>query len=191
VVTTEVEHSSVHDAIGRATDEVTVIGVDRRGRFSADEVVAAVRDDTTLVSVQLANHEVGTTQPAGEIGSRLRDAPALVHVDACAAAGYAPIDFHALDVDLCSVTAHKFGVPSGAGALLVRRGRRVPPFLVGGAQERARRGGLENVPAWVGFGAACADVDLAAETSAERALIERAASVVDTVPDIERYGDGS
>jgi cysteine desulfurase len=89
------------------------------------------------------------------------------------------------------VTAHKFGGPLGAGALLVRRGLRIPPFLVGGAQERMRRAGIENVPAWIGFGAACAAVDLVAETSVERALLERAASVATAVPRIERFGDGS
>ena len=84
----------------------------------------------------------------------------LVHVDACAAAGHVPVDFHALDADLCSVTAHKLGGPKGAGALLVRRGLRLDPLLVGGAQERARRAGIEDVPAWVGFGAACAAIDV-------------------------------
>ena len=81
-----------------------------------------------------------------------------MHVDACAAAGHVPVDFAALDADLCSVTAHKFGGPKGAAALLVRRGLRFPPFVVGGAQERARRGGIENVPAIVGFGAAAAEL---------------------------------
>jgi cysteine desulfurase len=191
VVTTAVEHSSVHDALARSGAEVTTVGTDRLGRFDADEVVAAVRADTALVTVQLANHEVGTVQPAGEVSRSLRDARPLVHIDACAAAGYAPISFRELDADLCSVTAHKFGGPAGAGALLVRRGLRVAPLLVGGAQERARRGGLENVPAWVGFGAACNDVDLVAEPKQQRDLIERAFTVTTVVDGTERYGDGS
>ncbi len=191
VVTTAVEHSCVRDAIGRVSDDVTVVGVDRFGRFSADEVVGAVRADTALVSVQLANHEVGTLQPAADVGRALRERGALLHVDACAAAGHAIVDFAALGADLCSVTAHKLGGPLGAGALLIRRGLRIPPLLVGGAQERARRGGIENVPAWVGFGAACAAVDLAREASAQRALVERAATVVEHVGDLERFGDGS
>jgi cysteine desulfurase len=191
VVTTAVEHSCVRDAVARLRGEVTVVGVDRSGRFDAAEVLAAVRADTTLVSVQLANHEVGTVQPAAEVGADLREHPALVHVDACAAAGHVAIDFAALGADLCSVTGHKLGGPLGAGALLVRRGLRVPPFIVGGAQERTRRGGIENVPAWFGFGAACAEIDLPAEATAQRALVERAASVVGLVADIERFGDGS
>jgi cysteine desulfurase len=191
VVTTAVEHSCVRDAITLGATDVTVVGVDRLGRFGVDDVVAEVRPDTTFVSVQLANHEVGTVQPAAEVCAALRDRGVLVHVDACAAAGHLPVDFAALGADLCSVTAHKFGGPLGAGGLLVRRGLRVPPLLVGGAQERARRGGVENVPAWVGFGAACAVADVAGEGGAQRALVDRAATVVDLVVGVERFGDGS
>lgn len=191
VVTTAVEHSCVRDALARSATDVTVVGVDRFGRFDAAEVVGAVHADTTLVSVQLANHEVGTVQPVVDVCGALRDRSALVHVDACAGAGHLRIDFAALDPDLCSVTAHKFGGPLGAGALLVRRGLRLPPLLVGGAQERARRGGIENVPAWVGFGAACAIVDVDAEGTVQRALVDRAATVVDLVAGVERFGDRS
>lgn len=192
VVTTAVEHSCVRDAVARAATDVSVVGVDRAGRFDAAEIVDAVKPDTALVSVQLANHEVGTMQAAADVvaGLRERGHGALVHVDACAAAGYAVVDFATLGADLCSVTAHKFGGPLGAGALLVRRGLRIPALLVGGAQERMRRAGVENVPAWVGFGAACAAADLTAETSVERALVDRAATVA-TVPGVERFGDGS
>lgn len=188
VVTTAVEHSCVRDAIARAATEVTVVGVDHCGRFSADAVIDAVRDDTVLVSVQQANHEVGTVQPVAEVCAALRERRVRVHVDACAAAGHLPVRFEA---DLCSVTAHKFGGPLGAGALLVRRGLRVPPLLLGGAQERARRAGIENLPAWIGFGAACAAVDLEAEGRTQRALIDAAARVCDTVPGVERFGDGT
>jgi cysteine desulfurase len=188
VVTTAIEHSSVRDAIARATDDVTVVGVDRSGRFAAGDVIAAVRDDTALVSVQLANHEVGTMQPVTEVCSAMRERGVPVHVDACAAAGHVPVRFES---DLCSVTAHKFGGPLGAGALLVRRGLRIPPLLVGGAQERARRGGIENLPAWVGFGAACADTDPVREGAAQRELTTIAARVTEIVPGVERFGDGS
>ena len=188
VVTTAVEHSSVRDAIARTASEVTVVDVDRTGRFSADAVIDAVRGDTVLVSIQLANHEVGTVQPVSEVCAALRERRVRVHVDACAAAGYVPMRF---DADLCSVTAHKFGGPLGAGALLIRRGLRIPPLLLGGAQERARRGGIENLPAWVGFGAVCAAADVEAEGRAQRELIAMAATVCETVPAVERFGDGS
>jgi cysteine desulfurase len=187
-VTTEVEHSCVRDAISRAGGEVTYAGVDGSGRFDPAAVVGAIRTDTQLVSVQLANHEVGTIQPAREVIAAARERGVIVHVDACAAAGHAEVDFHALEADLCSVTAHKLGGPKGAGALLVRRGLRLDPMIVGGAQERARRAGIEDVPAWVGFGAACAAVDLPGEASAQAALMARAAGVIDTVPGITRFG---
>jgi cysteine desulfurase len=153
--------------------------------------VDAVQPDTTLVSLQLANHEVGTVQPATEICAALRDRDVLVHVDACAGCGHVPVLFHGIDADLCSVTAHKFGGPAGAGALLVRRGLRIPQFILGGAQERARRGGIENVASWIGFGAACGAADVSAEAGTQRALIDRAAAGALAVEGVERYGDGS
>ncbi|HTD51311.1 MAG TPA: cysteine desulfurase family protein, partial [Acidimicrobiia bacterium] len=188
VVTTGVEHSSVRDTIARADADVTVVGVDRTGCFDAAAVLDAVRADTRLISVQLANHEVGSVQPVADLGGAAREHGVVVHVDACAAAGHLPIDFRRLDVDLCSVSAHKFGGPKGAGALLVRRGLRVEPLLVGGAQERARRAGIEDVPAWVGFGAACAATDVNVEISAQRALTAIAAQVTELVAGVERFG---
>ncbi len=191
VVTTAVEHSCVRDAIERAGVECTVVPVDGLGRYDAAAVIDAIRPDTVLVSAQLANHEVATLQPADEVCAAARARGVLAHVDACAAIGRVPFSFAALGADLCSVTAHKWGGPKGAGAMLVRRGLRVPPLLVGGAQERARRGGIEDVPAWVGFGAAAADVDVAAEAGRQRDLTARAAKVVDAVPDVVRFGDST
>jgi cysteine desulfurase len=188
VVTTAVEHSSVRDAIARSTAEATLVGVDRSGHFDATEVIDAIRADTHLVSIQLANHEVGTLQPAGQVVAAAREGGAIVHVDACAAAGHTAIDFHSLGADLFSLTAHKLGGPKGAGALLVRRGLRLDPLLVGGAQERARRAGIEDIPAWVGFGAACEVIDLTAEIAAQRGLISKAAEVVELVTGVERFG---
>lgn len=156
VVTTAVEHSAVLDACRRAPVEMTVVGVDRYGRFDPAEVLAAIRPQTALVSVQTANHEVGTEQPAATVVEGCRERGVLVHVDACMSVGHLPLDFAAMEADLCSITAHKMGGPKGAGALLVRRGLRLPPLIVGGAQERARRGGIENVAACVGFGVAAA-----------------------------------
>jgi cysteine desulfurase len=194
VVTTAVEHSAVLDACERSEADVTVVGVDRQGRYDPAEVLDAIRPETALVSVQVANHEVGTIQPAGAVAEGCRERGALVHLDACMAVGHVPFDFTTLGADLCSVSAHKFGGPKGAGALLVRRGLRLPPFVVGGAQERARRGGLEDVAAMVGFGAAAAELAsgdrLAAEGGAQRELTDRVAHDAPVrVGGVARYGD--
>jgi cysteine desulfurase len=175
IVTTAVEHSAVVEAANRA-GRVTLAGVDRLGRVDAATVLAGIGPDTALLAVQLANHEVGTIQPAAEIAAGARERGVLTHVDACAAAGHLPVDFAALGADLCSVTAHKLGGPRGIGALLVRRGLRLPPLLLGGAQERNRRAGVENVAAAVGFAAAVGELaggGLAAEAAAARALTDR------------------
>ena len=189
VVTTAVEHSAVLEAVRRGAGAVTEVGVDRYGRYDAAAVLEACDDDTTLVTVQLANHEVGTLQPAAEMVAAARERGITVHVDACAAAGHVPVDFAALGADLVSVTAHKFGGPKGAAALLVRRGLRFPPLLVGGAQERARRGGIENVPAIVGFGAAAVDLDVAGDAARARALTDRLAAGACSVDGVTRLGD--
>ena len=175
VVTSAVEHSAVLEAANRA-GRVTMAGVDVLGRYDPGTVLAGVGSGTALVSVQLANHEVGTIQPAAQVVAAARERCVLTHVDACAAAGYLPIDFAALGADLCSVTAHKFGGPKGIGALLVRRGLRVPPFHLGGAQERNRRAGIENVAAAVGFAAAVSELEgdgLRAEADTARGLTDR------------------
>jgi cysteine desulfurase len=194
IVTTAVEHSAVLDSCRRLAVDVTEVGVDRDGRFDADAVLDAVTDDTVLVSVQLANHEVGTVQTAvPAIVGGANERSVLVHVDACASAGHVPLDFAGLGADLCSVTAHKLGGPKGAAALLVRRGLRLPPFVAGGAQERARRGGIEDVPAIVGFGVAAAELAagdrLASEASRAREQTERLAAGALAVHGVEQYGD--
>ena len=173
-----VEHSAVRQAAARH-GEVTTVPVDALGRVDVAALLAAVRDDTALVHLQWGNHEVGTVQPVAEAVAVCRERGVLVHVDAAQAVGRVPIDFRALDADLMSVSAHKVGGPAGVGALLVRRGLRLPPLLVGGDQERARRAGLENVAAFASFGAVAAALGadggarMVAEAGDQRRLTDR------------------
>ncbi len=190
LVVPAVEHSAVREASDR--HRVTTVGVDRLGRVDPDEVVAAIRPgQTALVHIQWANHEVGTLQPVAEVVAACRERGVLVHVDAAAGAGHVPIDFVALGADLLSVSAHKLGGPPGIGALLVRRGLRLRPLLVGGDQERARRAGMENVPTIVGFGAAAAAVSgaLTGEAARNRSQTEAVVAAATAVPGVEAFGD--
>lgn len=194
VVTSAVEHSAVLESCRRADVDVSVVGVDGAGRIDAAQIVAACRPDTVLVTVQLANHEVGTVHTAvPDVVAAARARDVLVHVDACAAAGHVPLDFVGLGADLCSITGHKLGGPKGAAALLIRRGLRLPPFIVGGAQERARRAGIEDVPAIVGFGAAAAELGsgdrLAAEATTARAQTDELLGAALAVAGVTQLGD--
>ncbi|MGH9041436.1 MAG: cysteine desulfurase family protein [Acidimicrobiia bacterium] len=192
VVASAVEHSAVLESAQRA-GTVTLIGVDGQGRVDPGAVAAGLRPETALVCVQAANHEVGTLQPVAAVAEVCRAHGVRLHVDACAAAGHVPVDFASLGADLVSVSAHKLGGPRGVGALLIRRGVRLPPLLLGGAQERARRAGLENVAAAVGFGAACAELAagaLEAEAKVARDLTDRVlAEAPARVEGVSVFGD--
>lgn len=153
VVTTAVEHDSILHAC-KPAGNVTVVPVDSVGRANPDAVLAAVRADTKLVSVMLANNEVGTLQPVAEIARRCREKGIRVHSDAVQALGKIRIDVRALGVDLLTLSSHKIHGPKGVGALFVREGVALAPLLHGGFQEFEKRAGTENVPGIVGFGKA-------------------------------------
>ncbi len=198
VVLAPVEHSCVRDASERLGPVVS-LEVDRLGRVDPAEVdtalarCAASGETPALVHCQAANHEVGTVQPVGEVVEVCRRHGVPVHVDACALAGHLPLAFDDLGADLLSVSAHKFGGPPGVGALLVRRGLRLEPLLVGGEQERARRAGIENVPALMGFGAAAASLTaptaLEREVAAARRQTTRLLEAMTAVEGVEAVGD--
>ena len=156
-VTTAVEHSAVlaiADWLQRQGVEVTVLGVDRDGGLDLDALKAALRPDTALVSVMAANNESGVRFPLAEAGALARAGGALFHVDGTQAVGKVPLDLAGLPVDLFNLSSHKLHGPKGVGALFVRRGLRLRPYMLGGGQERGRRGGTENVPGIVGLGKA-------------------------------------
>lgn len=190
IVAPAVEHSAVLEASAR--HDLVCVGVDGAGRVDPEQLLAAVDDRTALVHLQWGNHEVGTLQPVEQVVAACRERGVLVHVDAAQAVGHAPeLDLAALDADLVSVSGHKLGGPKGTGALVVRRGLRVPPMLVGGEQERARRGGMENVPAIVGLGAAAATLrdTQVAEVEVQRALTTRIIDGATTVDGVRAFGD--
>jgi cysteine desulfurase len=137
------------------TAEITWLPVSPRGELAADDLDAALRDDTALVTLALANHELGNRYPLARFVSLARRRGALVHTDAVQAAGKVPLNLSDLGVDAAAISAHKLGGPQGVGAVFVRRGLDLPPLLRGGHQERERRPGTENVAGIVGFGLAC------------------------------------
>ncbi|HPJ22901.1 MAG TPA: aminotransferase class V-fold PLP-dependent enzyme, partial [Clostridia bacterium] len=132
----------------------TYVPVENNGIVDVSKIMDAVREDTILVSVMMANNEIGTIQPIAEIGARLKDHQAFFHTDAVQAIGNIPVDVSKLNVDLLSLTAHKFHGPKGTGALYIKRGVKIGNLLHGGGQERTRRASTENTAGIIGLGAA-------------------------------------
>ena len=154
IITTMIEHHAIlHTSqfLEKIGFDVTYLPVNESGLISIDDVQAALRDDTILVSVMFGNNEVGTIQPITEIGQLLKEHQAYFHTDAVQAYGLVPIDVNQLNIDLLSVSAHKINGPKGIGFLYVRDGVKLQPHTYGGEQERKRRAGTESVPAIVGL----------------------------------------
>jgi len=154
IITSAIEHHAVlHtcDALEKHGYEITRLPVDSDGLVDPEAVRAAIRPDTILVSIMMANNEIGVIQPIAEIAAICREKKVIFHSDAVQAAGAIPIDAHQLGVDLMSFSGHKLYAPKGVGVLYIRKGVRIANFFDGGAQERKRRGGTENVPSIVGM----------------------------------------
>ncbi len=157
IITSSTEHHAVLHTCAWLEGqgfEITYLPVDKYGMVSPDELKNAIRDDTILISIMLANNEIGTIQPVEEIGKIAKERKIYFHTDAVQAIGHVPIDVNKMNIDLLSLSGHKFGGPKGCGALYIRKGTKIENLLHGGAQERKRRAGTENVPAIVGLGKA-------------------------------------
>ena len=157
IITTAIEHHAIlHtcEFLESKGFEVTYLPVDEYGIISIEDLKNAIRDDTILISVMFANNEIGSVQPIKEIGSIAREKGIVFHTDAVQALGHVPIDVEEMNIDLLSASGHKLYGPKGIGMLYIRKGIKIKPLIHGGAQERNRRAGTENVPGIVGFGEA-------------------------------------
>lgn len=168
IITSKIEHHAIlHtcDYLKKRGFEITYVDVDEQGIIRMDRLKEAIRPDTILISVMFANNEIGTVQPIKEIGALAKQHGILFHTDAVQAFGQLPIDVDEMNIDMLSASAHKLNGPKGIGFLYIRKGLKLRSFIHGGAQERKRRAGTENVPGIVGFGTA---VSIAVQTMEER-----------------------
>lgn len=201
IITDQIEHHAIRNTcayLEKRGFDVTYLPVDHEGHVDPDAVMAAIRPDTLLVSIMVANNEIGTLEPVAEIGARLQKHAAetgqriLFHTDAVQAYAHIPLDVDELKVDLMSASSHKLSGPKGVGFLYVRRGVKLPSFLHGGEQERGRRSGTENVAGIVGFAhAAASSIDrmaqrIAQESAVRDHLIKR---LLDEIPYTSLNGD--
>ena len=172
IITSAIEHHAIlHTAqwLEKHGFEVTYVGVDEDGKIKLDELKAAIRPDTILISVMAANNEIGTIQPLKEIGEIAKEHGILFHTDAVQAFGHIPINVDDMHIDMLSASGHKINGPKGIGVMYIRKGVKIRSFIHGGAQERQRRAGTHNVPGIVGLGKA---VELAKANMAERSAYE-------------------
>lgn len=195
IITTKIEHHAIlHTAayLEKQGYEVTYVNVDENGSVKLDELEAAIRPDTILISVMTANNEIGTIQPLEEIGEIARKHGVLFHTDAVQAYGHIPIDVEKMNIDMLSASGHKLNGPKGIGLLYIRKGVKIRSFIHGGAQERNRRAGTHNVPGIVGFGKAAElafdsmNERIAYETKLRDYLIER---ITNEIPYTRLNGD--
>ena len=171
VITSAIEHVAVLDpckALAKSGTELTVLTVGREGLVNPEDVLRAIRPETVLITLMLANNEIGTIEPIEEIGRIAAEKGIVFHTDAVQAAGKIPIDVDKLGVDLLSISAHKFCGPKGVGALYIRKGTHLGPLMYGGHSERDRRPGTEDVAAIAGMGKAAEVARMGMRTEGER-----------------------
>ncbi len=195
VISSAVEHHAVLYTLEAMQREglidLTLLPVDEYGMVRAEDVKNAIRDDTVLVSIMFANNEVGTIMPIPEIGAICHEKGVWFHTDAVQATGHVPINVDEMHIDFLSMSAHKFHGPKGIGALYIRKGKWLPPLIIGGGQEKKRRAGTENVPGIVGMGKALelATAHMAQNAAHETALRDRLIrGIANTIPDVKLNG---
>lgn len=157
IITTKIEHHAIlHtcEYLEKHGYEITYLSVDEFGKIRMEELEKSIRPETILISVMFANNEIGTIQPIAEIGRLAREKGVLFHTDAVQAVGHVPIDVEEMKIDLLSMSGHKLGAPKGIGAIYIRKGVPIQPLIFGGAQEKKKRAGTENIPGIVGLGKA-------------------------------------
>ena len=195
IITTKIEHHAIlHtcEYLEKNGYEVTYVEVDENGRVKLDELEAAIRPDTILISVMAANNEIGTIQPLEEIGKIAKKHDVLFHTDAVQAFSHIPLDVEKMNIDMLSASGHKIHGPKGVGLLYIRKGVKIRSFIHGGAQERKRRAGTHNVPGIVGFGKAAElafqnmDKNISYESELRDYLIER---ILKEIPYTRLNGD--
>jgi cysteine desulfurase len=195
IITTRVEHPAVGNLatyLSKKGFKVTTLPVDRAGRLNLSHLEPAITDETALVSIMWANNETGVVFPIEEIAALVKSRGVVFHTDAVQAVGKLPIDLAKVPIDLLSFSGHKIHAPKGIGVLYIRKGTRFTPFMVGGHQEKGRRGGTENVPYIIGLGKACelAQENLPVENSKVRALRDRLQKgILETIPKVLINGD--
>ena len=194
LISTKFEHHAVlHtlDKLRRQGFEVTLLDVHEDGVVRVEDVAAAIRDDTALVSVMFANNEIGTLQPIEAIGALCRERGVPFHTDAVQAIGHVPVNVQEMNIDMLSCSAHKFHGPRGVGFLYARRGIPLTNIIEGGAQERGKRAGTENIPAIMGMAAALEDACARLDENAKRvsALRDRLIDGLSKIPHSALNGD--
>ena len=194
IISTAIEHHAIlHtlDALKNEGFEITLVPVDEFGRVSPEDIKNAIKDDTVMVSVMFANHEIGTIEPIEEIAAVCKEKGVLFHTDAVQAAGHVKIDVKKMQIDMLSVSAHKFHGPKGVGFLYARKGIDLANVIYGGAQEKGKRGGTENLPAAAGMAEALAESyeNLEEKTAKTRKVRNRIIKGLSEIPHSALNGD--
>lgn len=194
IISTAFEHHAVLHTLNKLKKqgyEITLLDVHENGVVTAEEVADAIREDTCLVTIMFANNEIGTVQPIAEIGAVCREKGVLFHTDAVQAVAHVPVDVKEMNIDMLSLSGHKFHGPKGVGALYVKKGVALTNLIEGGAQERGKRAGTENVPAIVGMAAALEEAVAHMDENMEKIIAMREMLIegISKIPHSKLNGD--